>query len=192
VVLVLLLFLQNCSNPTPKERTVIIPSKQSEFKAVKPTVIKVPVYKYKTLAGKTIKLTNPINEELARNFEQLQRSNDSLKLKLVYFNAIQIRKYEQNFNDKNLNATVYAQTTGTLDSLKLKYTIKADTIVIKPKESVFALYVGAGAYSDLTSTKFKVNVGIQNRKGNILGVGYDPFSQAVFVDYSIRLINIKK
>jgi len=37
-----------------------------------------------------------------------------------------------------------------------------------------------------------VDLGFQNKKGDILGVGYDPLNKSIFLDYKVRLINIKK
>lgn len=197
IILLLLgyIFLQrSCTNSyTPDKQIIVTEAKKGSFNSIKPEVIKVPEYKYITLKGDTITLDNPIDKQLAQKYE---RERDSLKRRLMFYDAIQMRKYGGKFENKDLLINFEAYTTGTLDSLSIpSYVIKSDTIELsKPKETKFALYLGGGLYnnSNFNNTGFKVNLGIQNKKGDIFRGSYDPFNKNYFVDYDVRIFNYKK
>lgn len=191
-VLLIVLLFRCCEDPSKdKSRTIIIPEKKGSFTQVKPESIKVPIYHYKTLKGDTITLENPVNEELALKYETLIKNHDSIKAKLMYLEAIQIRNYKHEFEDKNLKATVYARTTGTLDSLKLDYTIKPDTIIIPEKKLLVSLLLGGGL-NTVDKGGVKLNVGVQTKRGDVVIGGYDIINKGLFLDYNFKIFTINK
>ena len=177
---------------TSQEQTVIVtPEKKGSFQSIVPEPIKVPKYIYHTLKGDTIELENPVNLELACKFEELEKAHDSVKLKLAYLEAIQIRKYRHLFEDKNLKVAVSAQTTGTLDSLSVAYLIKPDTLKVHIPKQTLALFVGGGAYTT-ENLNFKLNLGVQTKKGNLIIGSYDPIHKNVFLDYNFKVFSLNK
>jgi hypothetical protein len=198
-ILFLLIYIycqRNCSNSDTSSinNTIITKPKKGSFEKISIKEVKPKIkFKYKTISGETIYLENPINIDLAKKYEN---DTDSLKRRLMYYEAIQQRKYTGRIKDKNLKLDFEAYTTGTLDSLKVpSYEIFSDTIPIKPvKETKLAIYLGGGIYnnSQFNNAGFKIDLGIQNKKGDILFIGYDPFNKNYFVEYKLRLINIKK
>lgn len=187
-----ILLLITCKKTKDDKIIVVTPQKQGSFQSIKPEPIKVPKYIYKTLKGDTIELENPVNEELAYHYEELLKERDSIKLRLAYLDAIQIRKYKSEFEDKNLKVSVYSQTTGTLDSLSLDYVIKPDTIEVAVPKQSFALFLGGGTYSNSKDLRFKLNLGVQTKKGNVIIGGYDPLNKNVFLDYNFKIFSLNK
>jgi hypothetical protein len=66
-------------------------------------------------------------------------------------------------------------------------------VEVKQKQTVFAVYVGGGLETTTTLDKLtpKVNIGIQNKKGDILSVHYG-IDKSIGISYNLRIINIKK
>ena len=190
--LVILLFLQNsCNNKKIDNSDVIItPPKQGEFNTSKPISIKVPEYIYQDNTD-TIKLENPLNKKLEAEYKQALKEKDSLKLKLLYLESIQIRKYHEKYEDKNILIDIFANTTGTLDSIGVKYKTKSDTIPIK--KTVFKL--SAGPSLEFNPNTFKMDLGvngaIENKKGNIFIFGANT-NKDLKVGYLQNLWEIKK
>ena len=192
VVLVFIIFLQNSCEPTKikKDDNVIITKpKHGSISINKPEEIKNSIkYKYITLKGDTITLENPINIELA---EQYKKEKDSLQKEILFYKAIQKRKYKNKFEDKHILGTVYAETTGTLDSIGIEYDIKPDTIKIK--QPVFRLLGGLSLQSNINTlkTNLGLNLGFQNKKKDIILFGVNT-NQDAEVKYIKNIFTIKK
>ena len=192
VILVFIIFLQNSCEPTKikKDGNVIITKpKHGSISINKPEEIKNSIkYKYITLKGDTITLENPINIELA---EQYKKEKDSLQKEILFYKAIQKRKYKNKFEDKHILGTVYAETTGTLDSIGIEYDIKPDTIKIK--QPVFSLLGGLSLQSNMNTLKTYpgLNLGFQNKKKDIILFGINT-NQDVEVKYVKNIFTIKK
>jgi len=146
--------------------------------------------------GKIIYTENPFNHKMAEELIAAQKANDSLKVLNLYLSAIQEREQTRVFDDKYLTVSVYNKTRGELLDQKIDYKIKEREIEVPVpiKNTVFATYAGGGIYYNFEKAKpaIKLNLDIQNKKGDILGVGYDPFNTTIFLDYKVRILNIKK
>ena len=192
VILVFIIFLQNSCEPTKikKDDNVIITKpKHGSISINKPKEIKSSIkYKYITLKGDTITLENPINIELAK---QYQLEKDSLKKELLYYKSIQQRVYSDTINNKDIKLYYTANTTGTLDKIDLNYTIKPDTIKIK--QPVFRLLGGLSLQSNINTLKTSpgLNLGFQNKKNNIFLIGVNT-NKDIEVKYIQNIFTIKK
>lgn len=187
-LLILFLFIQKSCNFSKYKNIIITKSKTGSFNYSKPEEIKNNIkYKYTTLKGDTIELENPINIELANKYK---KETDSLKKEILFYQAIQQRTYKKDFEDKNLKATIFAKTTGTLDSVKLDYLIKPDTIKIK--QPVFSLLGGLSLQTNINTLQpnLKVNIGFQNKKKDILLLGGN--NKEINITYLKNIFTIKK
>lgn len=184
-LLILSLFLQrSCNNnkqPLEKVKTVIKYDTIFKPSEIKPTI----VTKYKTIKGKDIYIPGKIDTVEVKVFEN---ANDSTQFNM-FANATKIRSYKNDFSDNNADVSIYTETKGEL--LKIVPTVHIKQV--KKVETKFALYVGGGLSNNLQFNNFAVqaNVGLQNKKGDILSVSYDT-QQNIGIGYSFRLINIKK
>lgn len=190
IILFLLLILlpRNCGKVETRVEYIKIPSKEGSFSSFKPISLDLPNYIF--FNGKdTIELENPINKELESKYLQAQKDNDSLKMKLLYFEAIQLRKYHEKYEDKNITIDVFANTTGTLDSLGVKYKTKKDSVKIK--EPVFRLLAGPQLQLHNGELFPAASVGIQNKKGNIFEGSYNTNGDFT-IGYKHNIWTIKK
>jgi len=181
-LLIFSLFLQrSCSNKSIKLQEVI--KYDTIFKPVasKPVV----TTKYKTIKGKDILIPGKIDTIEVKVFEQ---SVDTIKLNM-YINATKIRSYTTQFNKSDADISIYSETKGEL--LKIVPTVKIKQVSVK--ETVFALYAGLEVYNNLqlSNPGVKVDLGIQNKKGDIFTGGYDT-NQNIYVGFKKQLFNIKK
>jgi len=145
------------------------------------------LYKYITKEGKIINIPGKIDTVYVKQFE---KAADTVKTEM-FIDATKIRQYTNVFKDSLGDVSIFTETRGELLKIVPTITIKAR---LPAKETVFAVYGGGGMYLPLTFEKlsYKVNLRFQNKKGDLWSGSYDPFNKAVFVDYDLRILNIKK
>ena len=181
-LLIFSLFLQrSCSNKT------VEPVKVIQYDTIFKPVVSKPVVttKYKTIKGKDILIAGRIDTVEVKVFEQ---SVDTVKLNM-YIDATKIRSYTTQFNKSDADVSIYTETKGEL--LKIVPTVKVKQV--KAKEIVFAMYGGIEVYNNLqlSNPGVKVDLGIQNKKGDIFTGGYDT-NQNIYVGFKKQIFTIKK
>ena len=181
-LLIFSLFLQrSCSNKVIKTEEIV--KYDTIFKPVasKPIVIT----KYKTIKGEDILIPGRIDTIEVKVFEQ---SVDTVKLNM-YIDATKIRSYTTQFNKSDADVSIYTETKGELLKIVPTVTIKQP----KANEIVFAMYGGLEVYNNLqlSNPGVKVDLGIQNKKGDIFTGGYDT-NQNIYVGFKKQLFTIKK
>lgn len=190
MVVVLMLLPQYCRKVEKVIDYVVIPSKESEFEWLTPEAKKSIEYIYSDDKD-TILLKNPINKELEAKYKEALRKNDSMALKLLYLNAIQTKTYNKTFEDETITINATAHTTGTLDSLRIHYKTKEDTIRLKQK--VFTLKAGPSIGTNAENLSFKpgVMLGLENKKGDLITIDVNT-SKDVKVGYLFNVFEYKK
>jgi hypothetical protein len=142
-----------------------------------------------------VRTENPFNKKLAEDFIKSQKDNDSLKALNLYLKAIQEVDGTYVFDNKDVKLEITTKTRGEILKITPKYTIKEreETVIVKNKETVFALYAGGGVSDNLQFNNFaaEVHLGIQNKSGDIITAGYDT-QQNISIKYSTQLFKIKK
>lgn len=192
-------FIQRgCSSPNKVSTPIVVKIKTPEIKGKieksKITIISTPKNKiiYK---DKQVIVENPITQKLLNSYI---KENDSLKRLKMYGEAITEHIQINTFENEDLKANVTSKTQGKLLDIQLTdYILKSKELPITlppPKETKFAVYTGGGLYYNSLDSKlgYKIDVGFQNKKGDLLEAGYNPFDKTVFIGYKVRLINIKK
>jgi len=197
IVLLFVIFIQrSCNNdklPSEEKKEVVIPAKKGSFNSAKPIKIHDTIIKDSIIfKDKKILIENQLDKQLVIDY---LKAKDSIKKLNLFMNAVKVNKYSTNFDNEDINLTIDSETTGTLNSVKPTYTIKERKaeVSIKKLESVFALYTGIEIYNnkDLNNPGAKVDLGIQNKKGDIYSLGFDT-NKNFFIGYKLRIINIKK
>jgi len=124
-------------------------------------------------------VTNPVNSKLVEEYDALR---DSLGKKQAYIDAITQREYNEVYEDSLVKIDVYTKVQGKMLKQAPKYYVKpvtvtyTDTIKIPAPKLRNKLLTGIeiGAPIKLDSNPiFKGNILLQNKKDNILSVGYD-------------------
>jgi len=175
------LFLQRSCDNNIKAKTVV--QYDTIFKPLE-TKTKI-ITKYKNIKGKNIYIPGKIDTVEVKVFEQ---SIDSTKLDM-YIDARKIRSYTTDFNNDDADISIYTETKGEL--LKIVPTVKIKQF--KVKETVFAMYGGLEVYNNLqlSNPGIKVDLGIQNKKGDIFTGGYDT-NKNIYIGYKKQLFKIRK
>ena len=188
LLLVVLLTPRECGKAETKVEYIKVPSKEGSFSSYKPISLDLPNYIY--FNGKdTVELENPVNKDLESKYLQAKKDNDSLEMELLYYKAIQTRKYHEKYEDKNITIDVFANTTGTLDSLGVKYKTKEDSIKIK--QPVFRLLAGPQLQINNGQLFPAVSLGVQNKKGNMFEGSYNTNGD-FSIGYKHNIWTIKK
>jgi len=185
MLLISSLFLQrSCSNNNKsfqKVNTIV------QYDTVfKPAEIKTKIVtKYKTLKGEDILIPGKVDTIEIKTFE---KATDSVQFNM-FTKATKIRSYKNEFNDSVADVSIYTETKGEL--LKIVPTVRIKQV--KKVETVFALYTGLEIYNNLqfNNPGVKVDLGVQNKKGDIVTGGYDT-NKNIYLGYKVRLINIRK
>lgn len=204
-ILFLLLWFKGCSGNAEKTDKVIVPEVKGSFEAVKPQqkpvntnhIVNVNKKVFgQNLSKKELEFWKAEAERLFKENQDLDQAfmnaNDSLQ-QIIYRQAITLNAFNHTFDNDTVLATVKGIVRGEIQSIKLDYKIKARTIEVpKQKEVVFRMLGGVevGATKEIEKFNVKASAGFQNRKGNIISVGYDT-DQRIYVGYTTSIFSIK-
>lgn len=185
LVLCTLLFLQrSCKGDKVVYRDNIV--KQYDTIFYPKEIATKYITKYKTIKGDTITIKGRVDTVVVKEFE---KSTDSTKTQM-FIDATKIRQYTNDFNDSVADVSIFTETKGELLKIAPKITIKAR---LPEKKTVFALYGGGGMYLDKDfNLGYKINIRLQNKRGDLMSGSYDPINKVIFAEYDFRFINIKK
>jgi hypothetical protein len=189
-----LLLFKSCE---PTEIEIKIPEIKNELPSVNPTELDQDTIFINRWHVKdsiiTIKLKNPVNDSLSALYKSTKNELDRYKL---YLESIQIKKYSQVFNDEFINLEVFGDVQGDIKKMGTRYTLKERTIKAKVPQTVFRWTLGAQIRSDfgMRDPTYDITSGLQNRKGNILRLGYSKSKNKnyLLVGYEFSILNLKK
>ena len=189
LVLTIILATGSCSHPKLQIITVKVPEIQGSFEPQVPTVIN---------SRDTLYLKNPINSQLISENKKLKqdftKANDSIK-KLLFAKAVKLSAFHSKFEDENIKMNINGIVQGEVKEITPNYTIKEKKVEvqIQAKETVFRLLAGAeiGDNTALNAFTAKANLLFQNRKGNMLSIGYDT-DKRIWIGYNFSILNLKK
>lgn len=199
-ILLLLFWFKGCGSAAPVYKKVKTPEVTGSVQVVNP--VNNPVVNTKN--GRT-KIANAGNDEflqseidrLLAEYNALDiafaKANDSLQQE-IYKRTIAPKLFSHHFDNDTLSATVKGiVANGEVEKLKLDYTIKSRNLDVKVPQVKFRLLGGveAGMTKDLSRFNAKANIGIQNKKGNILTVSADT-DQRFYVGYTMSIFSIKR
>lgn len=201
LITIILFWLRGCQTENPSvAKTIQTKEIKGKFEAVKPE--QKPIQNQLPGIGKKIKKSNSNNEdeflqgqidELVFENERLifefNKASDSIQ-KLQYQKAIELKSFNHTFNDDKINITAEGIVRGEIQSIKLDYTIKPQTIELPTEKEVkFRLLAGGGFGIDkgLSQPIYKANVGFQTRNGNV----YIGSAQRIGIqDYFLAELNL--
>lgn len=192
---VFMLFFKGCDG----NATQTTKPQSGKFKPVKPNqnalgkvdtlfltnfVKSKPIIEYKN---------NEVNKELALENYNLQiaytNASDSIERLKMYIDAIRLKSFEKPFEDKFIKANIKGIIQGEVKEIGFDYEIKPQSIPI----TKFRLFAGISVSNTILFDKplFNANLGFQNKKGNILEVGYDT-EKRVNIGYKLSIFKIFK
>lgn len=206
LIAILFLWFKGCSDNEPAvAKTIQTKEVKGKFEAVKP--IQEPIQNHIGEANKKVYknsnndefLQSQINQLIAENKalqEFYNEASDSLQ-KALYQKAIEVKSFSQTFEDDKLKITSSGLVRGEIQSLKSDYTIKQQTIELpKQKETFIRVLAGAGVglNKELNQFVWKANLGLQNKKGNIIRASAQRIGaqQYYLAEYDISIFNWKR
>jgi hypothetical protein len=207
VIAIIFLWLRGCQSNTPQvAKTMKTKEVKGKFEAVKPN--QPPITKRVPDAGKSKNYKESEIEKLLQGqidelvFEndrlnyEFNKASDSIQ-KIMYDKAIELKSFNQTFEDDKLKADIFGLVRGEVQLLKLDYTIKPQTIELpKQKETFLRILAGGGVgiNKELNQLTYKANLGFQNKKGNIISGAYQKIgSEEYFLaEYDFSVFNWKR
>jgi hypothetical protein len=199
VVLLLIIFsMRSCGENNIKLEPTTQPETISDYKNQIPieTVVVDTIHDTIKVPGRKVIIENKVNKELAKKYLIAEQKNDSLTQRNMYLSQITLREYTDTFEDKYTKTVITTGVEGNLKYIKPIVTIKERTLEQPTKilKTTFAIYTGVGIYNNINfqTGGLNLNLGVQNKKGDLFIIQYDPINKAGFVNYNKRLINITK
>ena len=189
LVLTIILATGSCSPPKPQIITVTVPKITGSFKPQKPQV---------TIDTDTLYLKNPINKKLISENEKLkqdyEKANDSIK-NILFAKSVKLFKFASTFENDTIKIDINGVVQGEVKEITPKYFIKQRKIDMQviPKETAFRLLGGLelGNTTKFNAFTAKANLMFQNRKGNMLSVGYDT-NKRIWIGKTWSIFDIKR
>jgi hypothetical protein len=184
IVLILILWFKGCNNsenPSVNTKDVFKTDTIIIHKKIKSEIVR--------LKGKDIIVykNNEINKELALSNYNLQiayqNAKDSIEKENLYKTSIELKSFEQPFENDNFKANVSGIVQGEIKNLQLEYELKK----IPLEKTKLRMFLGSG----ISLKAIDFNIGFQNAKGNILEIGYDT-EKNIRVGYKQTIFSIKK
>lgn len=208
ILLFVFLFFRGCSSTEKNSPTVkvIVPEVKGDFEPKKPyhepVLIKANSPQLKNRTRKEIlQVENPINKKLIAENEKLKADFEkatTVEKPLLFDKAIQLNKFSTKFEDDNLILNINGIVQGEVKEITPNYIVKEKKIEIpvKQKETVFRLLggVGLGTNKVLNQFMYKLDLGFQNKKGDIISAEYINIENNNFgmVSYKKSIFNIKR
>ena len=200
VVLAFLLYKSCNRSEIPNSlANVIVPETKGSFVPRKPIQVPVAIPSSRPQEkGNTVFVENVIDAKLLAENINLQvdfaKANDSIR-KLLYAKTSQLSKFSTTFENDKLILNIDGIVQGEVKEITPSYIWKkqAVEVPIKTKETVLRLLGGLeiGNNINLSNPIFKANLGVQNRKGNVITGSYDS-NKNIYVGYQFSIFNIRR
>lgn len=181
ILFFLMVWLNAGAGKEIKTVKVIVPTVTGKLESKKPELKPIEIKQEPIVnRDRLIYKENPFNIILAEENTKLKadysRMSDSLKSK-AYDKAIELNTFSYKSEDKYLKLTIDGIVRGEVSEITPSYTIKEQESEVFVKEKLPGLKVLGGVEVGNTKTlddlSFKGSVLFQNRKGNLISVGYD-------------------
>lgn len=185
-----------CSSDKNKTtQKVIVPAVSGKFESKKPEskpleIKQTPVTEIKK--DGLVYVENPLNEKLLKENDSLKINyaiiSDSLKTK-AYEKAIELNKFSSIFEDKYIKLTINGISRGEVQEITPEYTLKQREIEAVIKETKLRVLLGGsvGINKDLNQGIYKLDLNLQNKKGDMISGEYLRVN-----DQSYGMVGIKK
>ena len=188
-ILLLSFFIGRWTSPKEiKNIKVTVPASSGKSPIIinsKPIIQRKDTFIYK---DSLIVTENPFNKELADKYIKLESETAKLT---AYLSTIQIRKYQEPFENDSIKIIGDIEVQGELKSIKYNWTIKQRTIntPVEIKKPTMNLLLGGSVSNtiELDKFNFNANLGIQRKNGDLILGSYGVIDKSIQVGYLINL-----
>ena len=208
-VLAILLWFKGCKSSgeqvEPKQKVIVPAITKTLPTVMKPQIKHVPVevpkwYRDTKTEKKYLKDISEMEEKIIAYQEEIDNMQtefmwgDSIKQAELYRLATELKSFETELEDEYLKLKINGIIAGNeVKEITPTYTIKKREVNVPKKETKFRMLGGVGIGNTLMFNKpiFNANVGFQNKKGNILTIGYDTETR-ILLGYNFSIFKIDK
>lgn len=206
-VLAILLWFNGCKGSggqVESKQKVVVPAVTKTIKTatkIKNVPIEIPKwYRDTKTEKKYLKDISEMEEKIIAYQEEIDNMQtefmwgDSIKQAELYRLATELKSFETELEDEYLKLKINGIIAGNeVKEITPTYTIKKREIEVTKKETKFRMLGGVGIGNTLMFNKpiFNANVGFQNKKGNILTIGYDTETR-ILLGYNFSIFKIDK
>ena len=190
-ILLFVLFFRGCGDQG--STTITTPEIEGDFEEQEPIYIKGKdsiITKWKTLTDTIeVETKNPANDSL----DLAYKSAKDLERYKLFRSATQIKTFKNTFEDEYLKLSLTGSVQGDLLGITPKYTIKSQKIEVPETSLRFLIGGGIGNNLSFNDFTYRVNLGIQNAKGNIIRAGYSRMrgQDYIFIGYDFSLFEVR-
>lgn len=191
VLFFIVLFFRGCNTELQTTEKIKVVTKEIKGKTIiKTNIVHVPITKkVRDTAGVGF-YVGQIDKLFAENNKmQLEFIKmDSLQQIEAYNKAIEINAFKERFQDSYIDAYVSGNVAGEVKEMRFNYTIKSRTTEVDLPKVKNKYFVGFGVSnnSQFNAPLFNASIGIQNKKSNILSIGFDS-EKRIGLNYFIKL-----
>jgi hypothetical protein len=182
----LFFFMRMCQGDTTVKKNTI-PEIKGKFETNKvdhePIIIsnketKFVYLKQDASLKKTIDSLLDQTEKMKKDFAKMP---DTVKI-IEYEKAIQLNEFSKKVEDDTIIIDIHGASRGTIENLFVDYTVKKREIDIPVKKKI-GVYFGSeiGTNTNLNQFTYKLNLGVQNKKGTIYTTSYQKTSSNNYI-----------
>ena len=181
-ILLFVIWSNSCNSETKKEiKYVTVKSTSGKATFEKPNQKVVKDQNKKEVVNLKDKSENEfLQNEIDRILEENKKLLDELALKNesevkeAYSDAIAINYFERKIDNDTVKIDVYGLTRGTIETMQIDWETKERKQEVEQKELFFRLLLGGeiGINKELNQGTYKINLGFQNKKNDILRFSY--------------------
>jgi hypothetical protein len=203
------LWLKGCagSNPEPQlaKVEVMVPEVSGTFKPQKP--INTPVVKWSNMT--ISKQTQNLPKIGKSYFDKSKKSivqNSLFEVDAIHSDDSiqkepcerQLNNFSTKFEDDNIELNIEGVAEGTVKEITPRYKLKERKSegVVEQKETVLRVLAGGGfgINKDLNQATWKLNLGLQNKKGNIIRGSFQRIGNQDYwlAEYDVSIFNFKR
>jgi hypothetical protein len=191
VLFFIVLFFRGCNaEPQIAEKIKVVTKEVKGKTIIKTNIVHVPITKKVRDTSGTGFYVAQIDKLFEENNQmQLEfMKMDSIAKIQAYAKATELSDFKQSFDDNYIDAYVSGKVFGNVKEMRFDYVIKSQTLNVDLPKVKNKYFVGFGVSnnSQFNAPLFNASIGIQNKKSNILSIGFDS-EKRIGLNYFIKL-----
>lgn len=167
----------------PETEKITVPEIREVFKPLPPQYVTsrdtVVLVRWR---DRIVESPNPINDSVLALYKD---ARDSLERFRIFVGSIQIREFDNVFEDKNAMLRIKGRVQGKLLDLSPEYTIKQREVTLKKSSSRILMGIGISSPLGSGHTQTNLDLGFQNPKNQIFRIGYSRIGSEDYIRIAV-------
>lgn len=194
VLLFIVLWFKGCKSSEPQFAQIKIKEVTKTLPAdtiIKHQVVKVPNKTNAKLSKDILQMYDRLEayQEEIDNMQSEYNYSDSVKKAKLYALATELKKFDSEFEDDKIKLLISGYVSGgEVKEITPTYTIKEQKIDVPLPKRKISVLTGVFLANDTQLQKplFGAELGITNKKGNLLKIAFDS-EKRIYFGYSVKL-----